>query len=390
MRVCGGSGFDLVVASPYRYIIAIAIYIAAAAAAAPHPSPLTTLNLSRRRTQFLNNTAHSSFFGFRIYPSWTPLAVECTQHGSTEVAAPQFLVNSTFHHIADRGIYWKFSGSVHFVGSAFVSNGNFDIKVFVIQVPPGVAHIPHVQDSLFVCDPSGPSHCSAQRGSAIHLPASEDFYVSGSTFWNYGTSVAPFTTCNACDGVNMPLMNGGYTYRTERVSIVNWALWVVFGSPYKDIMWDLDGTLSNALTPAFVLPTWAYNRWPGCASAGAAYANGDVAHTVGMVCAGPGLTVRRIHFANPTTQATDYDSEFHTHRIYDEVVLNTASLYILFIPFKLLYTPILSIPVLNISSAAGWAAIQYRPALDWVGWAVPLVSNHGPYNFVSISNQREA
>ena len=27
--------------------------------------------------EFLNNTAHSSPFGFRIYPGWTPTAVEC-------------------------------------------------------------------------------------------------------------------------------------------------------------------------------------------------------------------------------------------------------------------------------------------------------------------------
>src|SRR5262249_18712557 len=43
-------------------------------------------------------------------------------------------------------------------------------------------------------------------------------------------------------------------------------------------------------------------------------------------------------------------------------------------------TPAVDYALLNVSSAAGWAAVPFLPGADWVGWALPLVGRTGPYN----------
>ena len=284
--------------------------------------------------EFHNNTAHSSPFGFRIYPEWTPLVTECGRTDDLADAAPQVLTNSTVHHISDRGVFWKSAGAVQLANWAFIANSNFDMRVFVVHVPPPVAWIPHLVGALFVCDPAGWTACPTMRPASLHLPHTEDFLIEGASWWGYGI-VPAMLTCNICADVTKPLINAALTYRMSGLSMVDTDSWVTFGPPQKEILWDLDGTLTGLGGNSFVVMPRGYNAWPECASGGALFGGAQVCK--------PNSEVRKMHVAAPATSALDYT-------------------------------------LLNISSAVGWDVIQFIPGTDWVGWAVPVVARHGPYN----------
>ena len=283
--------------------------------------------------EFHNNTAHSSPFGFRIYPGWIPLVNECGRTDGLANAAPQILTNSTMHHISDRGIYWKSAGAVQFSGWAFVSNTNYDARIFVVVIPPSVAWFPHLTGALFVCNPGGSAACDQKRPASLHLPGSEDYYINGATWWGYG-GVPAMLTCNMCSSDIHALMNGGYTYRTANTALVDTASWMFFAPPRKDIFWDQDGTLTGRGANSFAVAPWQFNAWPECPGGGSLF-NGA------QLCAG--VTVRRMHLQATYTSALDYT-------------------------------------VLQLASTAGIGGVQYLPAADWVGWSVPLVSQK-TYNF---------
>lgn len=293
----------------------------------PSASPDTCPN-THQLGEYSNNTGHSATFGLRIYPFWSPQSVDCGRTDLQGVAAPAFLYNSTFHHISNRGIFWKRTGSVHLVGFAFVENSGYDVRMFHLVVPPAVAWLPHLQDTLFVCNLRSGRDCPAGKDAAIHTPANEDLLVSGATFVNYG-NVPGMRTCNECDDPGSVPSQGAFTIRTARLAFSDSDAYVRFGAPYKDIMWDLDGTLTSRGANTYVVPRFAFNAWAECAVGGAE-------HDRGHVCSSD-VEVRRLHLQSPSQRALDYLS-------------------------------------LNISSDAGVDAVRFRPAGEWSGWAVPLVT----------------
>jgi hypothetical protein len=274
----------------------------------------------------------------RRYPRRFPLKRQCGRIDLLSEPEPAFLTNSTFHHVGDRGIYWKRTGSVHVQGFAFVSNAGFDIRMFHLEVPPTVAWIPHVQDALFICDPRGGQYCPPTKQAAVHMPANEDLYIDGAAFVNFGPAVRPLVTCNECDDPGANPTNGGFTTRTSRLEFSGTDRFVDFAPPMKEIVWDLDGSLTSRGPNSYVVPPWGWNDFPDvCAPGGYPFD--------GAQLCGPGVEVRKVQVQAPLTKATDY------------------------LPLALAAT-----------GGAGRGNVSFRVGTDWTGWSFPVVTRRGAYN----------
>lgn len=83
-----------------------------------------------------------------------------------------------------------------------------------------VAWIPHLRDTLFVCDTRSGARCPSTKLAALHLPADEDTLVATASFVNY-RAVKPILTCNECDDPESTLSNAGFTYRFSGLSFVD-------------------------------------------------------------------------------------------------------------------------------------------------------------------------
>ena len=154
--------------------------------------------------------------------------------------------------------------------------------------------------------------------------------MSGLTAVNFG-NVPVLTGCNECES-DTNYKQGGYTYRFANLSFVNSAKRTTWESPYKDIFQDVDGSLTGWVNGT-ALPYWGWNNWPSCPR-----------DTVGTFAFGS--------VCDNTTQVR--------RLVIDNVLPGNPGLYGI---------------NLNISSAAGWGSLSWRPKEEY-GWVGPVVNTH--------------
>jgi hypothetical protein len=121
---------------------------------------------------------------------------------------------------------------------------------------------------------------------AVFAPQTEFFVAGPLTIVNYGDAGA-LRGCADC-GSFADLKQGGYTYRWRGLTFVNTPRRVKWTTPFKQIFWDLDGTLTGH-TNGWALPYYRFNDWaPACVRRDPA-----VTFDGGHVCDGT-VVVRRL------------------------------------------------------------------------------------------------
>jgi hypothetical protein len=141
---------------------------------------------------------------------------------------------------------------------------------------------------------------------------------------------AAISSCNKCaEGDDM--WQGGDTVRFRRLRFVNTIRRIEWRPTYKQIFWDLDGTLAG-IPNSMITKYYEYNNWPEC------HRLPQEIYDDSIVC-NSGVTIRRVAIDGVT-------------------------------PTQLPFTDI------AITSNAGENANMFFLPLDIYGWVVPLVSNH--------------
>ena len=176
--------------------------------------------------EFFNNTAHSNdAHGLRIYPTYIPRRRQT------------FYNTTSFRNGGDGQFGYQNGILIQHKYAKYVENsGN---NVFWRFLPAGAPiDQPNLLDCIFVAniDPKG----SPIGSRGIFAPEDEFFYVSGATFVNYQEK-GVISGCNGCPGEKQ----GGNTFRFERLAFYNSDKRTSWTAPFKQIFFDLDGTLTG-------------------------------------------------------------------------------------------------------------------------------------------------
>ena len=272
--------------------------------------------------EFFNNTAHSSGIGLRVYPQFFPQQAGCSGGGTL----PAYFVNNTYFHNG-QGMFHRNVGDLHHVNGRYVENWGEDVSW---RKYTGVAYDwdPNLLNCLFVCSADPARATCGTR--AITAPQNEFWYAANLTLVGYRAKGA-LAGCHSCQS-DENFAQGGYTYRYAGLSWVNTTVRTFWNDPKKCIMWDLDGSLTGA-AGGMVAPYYAFNEHPadGCSR--------DRSGTFGDATRCDGRhPIRRLQLDN--------------------------------------FEPVTALQLrnINITTSAGWAAVQYRPK-EFAGWSLPLVAN---------------
>ena len=161
-----------------------------------------------------------------------------------------YMYNNTFHHNGAGGAYHKLLGNTHHVYSRFGLNGGTDLRWQGYKYGAAATRFnPQVRDSLFI---------GGNNEVGIWGPKGEYFFVSGAKFQGYGDAAA-IKGCAACCCAIGP-KQGAYTYRWEKLQFHNSPVRVGWGCPYKQIHFDLDGSLTGHVNGSVTAYT-RYNDW---------------------------------------------------------------------------------------------------------------------------------
>eukprot|EP00638_Chattonella_subsalsa_P015791 CAMPEP_0117829880 /NCGR_PEP_ID=MMETSP0949-20121206/8130_1 /TAXON_ID=44440 /ORGANISM="Chattonella subsalsa, Strain CCMP2191" /LENGTH=3868 /DNA_ID=CAMNT_0005670717 /DNA_START=230 /DNA_END=11837 /DNA_ORIENTATION=- len=220
--------------------------------------------------EFFNNTAHTnSGLGIKIYPQYMPLEDPCD---SSSGPKPMYFHNTTSWRNGGNGQFGKKLGSLHWINSKYVENGGAQVHWIKLENEDFLWN-PHYLDSVLVGSLTG------QRTSRLGVwaPQDEFYYISGITFVNFVGSSAAISGCNACE-TDTKRNQGAYTYRFDRLKFVNVDQKTKWNWPYKDIFWDLDGTLTDQPNGT-VTPYYAFNEHPGCEQQGSEYDYGLICNS---------------------------------------------------------------------------------------------------------------
>lgn len=223
--------------------------------------------------EFFNNTFHhNGGIGFRNYPNYSP-------------PSPQYFLNNTYFRNGGNGLFYKKGGDNHHVHSKFAENG-VDLFWKKYKTHNTSRLIPNVKDCIF---------WGGRGTQAIFSPGAEFWYVNGSTFVDY-EDAGVLSSCAGCCSPVSP-KQGAYTVRYERLKFENSPMRTKWTCPFKQIHYDLDGTLVGH-EGGTALPYYKFNEWDGhCEKDGVGnYSAGYP----GMVCNGD-VRVRRlqIHSMEP-------------------------------------------------------------------------------------------
>ena len=198
-----------------------------------------------------------------------------------------YMYNNTFHHNGVGGAYHKNLGNTHHVYSRFGLNGGTDLRWQGYSYgAPATRFNPQVRDSLFI---------GGNNEVGIWGPKGEYFLVSGAKFDGYGNTAA-IMGCAACCCAIGP-KQGAYTYRWEKLQFYNSPVRVGWGCPYKQIHFDIDGSLTGHVSGS-VTAYKRYNDWgnpldaPASPSSACSLPTGTT-YSGGIVCNGS-VRVRRL------------------------------------------------------------------------------------------------
>ena len=193
--------------------------------------------------EFFNNTFHDNTgIGWRNYPNYSP-------------PSPQYFYNNTYFKNGGNGLFYKKGGDNHHVFSKFAENG-VDIFWLKYKTHDSSRMIPNVKDCTFW----GEKDQNGGGAPAIFGPQAEFWYVDGANFVNYQNTGA----ISACAGCCSPIKfkQGAYTYRFKNLVWSNSNKRTHWTCPYKQILYDLDGSLTG-YKGGTALPYYQFNEWDG-------------------------------------------------------------------------------------------------------------------------------
>uniref|UniRef100_A0A0G4ICS1 PA14 domain-containing protein n=1 Tax=Chromera velia CCMP2878 TaxID=1169474 RepID=A0A0G4ICS1_9ALVE len=277
--------------------------------------------------EFHNNTAHANSIGLRIYPVYLPKSPACGGSGGS----PQWYTDLNSHHNG-QGIFHRNVGDVHHRDHQLIENGEaFFWKKFPNMYFDQPANLQHV---LAVGDISGSGR------SGISAPQFEYWWMDDVTLMNFGNGRA-LAGCSSCDS-DTDFSQGAFTYRTRNMKYPGSNVHVTWRSPFKEIFWDMDGTLTGAGANTFTTPSYEFSAaHPACSAGGSQVDSG-------IICTVP---VRKIEFR-------DYEPR--------EIARKDIMLYSMAQPDPATPNP----DPKNDTVGDGWDGIPFRPR-DFSGWAVP-------------------
>ena len=279
--------------------------------------------------EHFGNAAHSNgVHGLRLYPVVTPYVVECD---SSSGASPQYFYNFTSYRNGKHGIFGKRNGALRHINAKLAENRDDDYhQVMYIGNFPGFPSLyaendPNIKNALLI---GAPDASVMWNKHGIFAPQDEYFHVSGATFVNYGAFGA-ITACASCDSDQF-YRQGTYTYRFNGLVFVDSLKRVTWSPPYKDILYDEDGSLTGGAAGSWVTEYFDFNNWPECPR--------DTlgVFDYGSVC-DPSVTVRRLQLDGHNPYTLDFVN-------------------------------------LNVSSSVGTDNVKFRIKESY-GWTWPLVVN---------------
>ena len=243
---------------------------------------------------FGNNTARAhGVLGLRIYPEWTPHEDPCD---TSSPPAPQYLNDFLSYRNGGNGMFSKNHGDLHHVGYTFLENAGIDISI------AHYVHVLYTKDPTFlntyIIDTLSRDFTinSHSGGLGVLAPQDEFFYMKDTTAINYGTTPV-LSGCNECDSGEF-MNQGAKTYRFEGLRFVNSTRRTIWSRHYKQIFWDLDGSLAGHPN-SYVLQWYDFNAWSPHCSRLPAEGYGD-----SMLCVN--TTVRRVEIDYVTPNQVDF------------------------------------------------------------------------------------
>ncbi|CAK9106424.1 Fibrocystin-L (Polycystic kidney and hepatic disease 1-like protein 1) (PKHD1-like protein 1) (Protein D86) [Durusdinium trenchii] len=185
----------------------------------------------------------------RIYLTWIPRKEPCNTDSAED---PQILFNTTCWGIGKACYNAMKMGSVHNHHMTAVEGGKQDYEsIKFIRAAPAPhgnkfetdwQNIPHIKDSVFVrILPQNLGKKSSKMSMSVQLPQNEQFYVTDSMWVNTGETPV-FKGCAKCWSF-VKWRQGAHTYRFKGLSFTNATRRIQVYK--KDILWDLDGTLTG-------------------------------------------------------------------------------------------------------------------------------------------------
>ena len=203
-----------------------------------------------------NVTLHSNAdIGLRIYPVYLPLTDAC---GASNVPSDQYIYNLLSFHNGGNGIFGKHHGNIHHMHPILIENGGHEISIRHYETVR-YTNNPAVYDALLIG--TLPEHYKSGNNLGkfgIWTPQDEYFYIKNVTFVNYGSSGA-ISGCNDCLGETMK--QGAFTTRFEGLQFINSEKRIYWSPTYKEIMWDLDGSLAG-VPDSMVTMYYDVINWP--------------------------------------------------------------------------------------------------------------------------------
>jgi hypothetical protein len=178
------------------------------------------------------------------------------------------MYNFTAYRNGASGIFGGTNGDLHHVGARLIENSGSDYELEKMS-DVNYDGNPHIRESLLV-GTIDPTRTVGKR--AIWGPQNEFFFIADSLFVNYiGHGV--ISSCMKC-GSQTDLKQGGYTVRFRGLRFVNCSQRVAWVEPYKEIFFDLDGSLTG-IASGTATPYYGFNEWtPTCTRQGLALDSG--------------------------------------------------------------------------------------------------------------------
>eukprot|EP00595_Chromulina_sp_UTEXLB2642_P001523 CAMPEP_0196766926 /NCGR_PEP_ID=MMETSP1095-20130614/32902_1 /TAXON_ID=96789 ORGANISM="Chromulina nebulosa, Strain UTEXLB2642" /NCGR_SAMPLE_ID=MMETSP1095 /ASSEMBLY_ACC=CAM_ASM_000446 /LENGTH=2258 /DNA_ID=CAMNT_0042131985 /DNA_START=2674 /DNA_END=9450 /DNA_ORIENTATION=- len=277
--------------------------------------------------EFRNNTVRgNAMIGLRIYPEYTPLQDPCDSNSDP---SPQYFYDLiSFRN--GLGFFSKRHGDLHHIGYTLIENTGNGISIVKYQ-NVNYNSDPAISNAIIVGSLDDNFDVSTNFGYvAVWLPQNEYFFINDISIINYGTSGA-FSGCNDCDSGEM-FVQGGITTRFLNMTFSKTSRRILWTPHYKEIFWDLDGSLLDINGGGMISYFYSYNLWTD-------------------------------HCFQPDSLIYDYSIICDNTSYIRRMTLDA------FTPSSLAYYS------LTISSAVGFDFIPFLPR-DIYGWVFPIVENH--------------
>ena len=250
-----------------------------------------------RLGEFTDNQAHSSGrYGLRIFHELTPRTYPCLpiQPYEDNPPIPAEFTNFLGWKNMRNAIIGETLGAVSFKNIKAADNLRAGIEISDANASPYGTLF--VEDAWIVgTTPDNGDDWTIYRDHAVQgliTPRKDNFLAKNVHFYNYGDGMTAIETCSHCEH---PAATdaGARTSFFEGLTFTNVSQRVRFNVPYKEILIDLDGSLTGNSVNGTVTFYYEHLDVPGCTRDETVYN--------GLVC-DDSVMIRRVEFyaANPT------------------------------------------------------------------------------------------